>query len=161
MNASVFPEGATADAAGPDGPRDAAEGWLARSGLVVALAVLLTARALGLHEGQVLLPGMPWPLPVICTLRRMTGWACPGCGLTRSLIALAHGDARAAWRFNPAGYLLFALLLVQIPLGLLQEARRWAGRPLLRLLPLYRGAVAVLLSSLVGQWLVRLVAGGL
>jgi hypothetical protein len=35
------------------------------------------------------------------------------------------------------------------------------GRPLLRLLPLYRGAVAVLLSALVGQWLVRLVAGGL
>lgn len=38
--------------------------------------------------------------------------ACPMCGMTRSFVALAHGDAMAALRFHPAGPLLFAAMLV-------------------------------------------------
>jgi hypothetical protein len=136
-----------------------AELWLARVGLVTAVAVLVAARTLSLDKGHVTLPRVQWPLPVTCSLRRLTGLPCPGCGLTRSLVALAHGDANAAWQFNPAGALVLVLLVLQIPLALLQEARRWAGRPPLPLSPLARLGAVLLMSVLVGQWLVRLVAG--
>ncbi|MCW5776594.1 MAG: DUF2752 domain-containing protein [Phycisphaeraceae bacterium] len=39
--------------------------------------------------------------PITCTLRRATGIPCGTCGSTRAALALAHGDATAALRFNP------------------------------------------------------------
>jgi hypothetical protein len=35
-----------------------------------------------------------------CTFHKLTGWNCPGCGATRSLHALLHGDLPAALRDN-------------------------------------------------------------
>ena len=161
MNATAPLEPATAPrtAAGPHRPQDEAERWLARGGLAIAVGVLLAVRTLSLDEGRVTLPLVHWPLPTTCTLRRLTGLACPGCGLTRSLIALAHQDPAAAWQFNPAGCLLFILLVFHVPLALLQEVLFWSGRPPLRLLPLYRVLAVLLVTGLVGQWLVRLMAG--
>jgi hypothetical protein len=48
-----------------------------------------------------------------CALRQLTGWPCPGCGLTRAADHLAHGRALAALEANPMGAVagvLFALL---------------------------------------------------
>jgi Protein of unknown function (DUF2752) len=42
-----------------------------------------------------------------CTFHALTGLHCPGCGLTRCLHALLHGDVRQA-----AAYNVYALLLV-------------------------------------------------
>ena len=67
-------------------------------GLVAAGAA---ATALGLALFGVPLEGIE-----LCALRRFTGLACPGCGLTRAFTALARGDWAAAWSFHP-----FALLL--------------------------------------------------
>ena len=161
MNATAPLKPATAPrtAAGPVRPQDDAERWLARWGLAIAAGVLLAARTLSLDEGRVTLPLVHWPLPTTCTLRRLTGLACPGCGLTRSLIALAHQDPAAAWQFNPVGCLLFILLVFHVPLALLQEMLCWSGRPPLRLMPLYRVLAVLLVTGLVGQWLVRLMAG--
>jgi hypothetical protein len=39
--------------------------------------------------------------PSVCIIRRVTGHPCPGCGMTHALSALAHGDPRSAWRYNP------------------------------------------------------------
>ena len=36
-----------------------------------------------------------------CPVRALTGFQCPGCGTTRALHALLHGDVQAAFRFNP------------------------------------------------------------
>lgn len=46
-----------------------------------------------------------------CLFRSATGLCCPGCGLTRAVIALLHGDWVGAWRFNyllPVAALLMA-----------------------------------------------------
>lgn len=50
--------------------------------------------------------------PVLCPLRRWTGLLCPGCGLTRSLSSLLHGDVLGALVFHPGGLLVAAVLLV-------------------------------------------------
>ena len=36
-----------------------------------------------------------------CPLHRYTGLWCPGCGTTRALHQLLHGNFAAAFRFNP------------------------------------------------------------
>lgn len=36
-----------------------------------------------------------------CAFRTVTGWACPGCGLTRAAHALLHGDVARAFSLNP------------------------------------------------------------
>src|SRR5688572_23386522 len=46
----------------------------------------------------------------VCPLYSLTGFACPGCGLTRGFHALFHGDVLTALDFN-AMLPLFALLI--------------------------------------------------
>ena len=41
--------------------------------------------------------------PVVCGFRALFGVPCPGCGLTRCLSALLHGDVAGAFRVHPAG----------------------------------------------------------
>jgi len=49
-------------------------------------------------------------LGIPCIFRRISGIFCPGCGISRMFIALAHLDFAAAFGYNP---FLFCLL----PLG--------------------------------------------
>src|SRR5688500_16142062 len=46
----------------------------------------------------------------VCPLYSLTGFACPGCGLTRGFHALFHGDILTALDYN-ALLPLFALLI--------------------------------------------------
>jgi len=54
-------------------------------------------------------------LPNTCTWQNVTGMGCPGCGLTRCFVAMAHFDVARAWHHNPAGILAFGFLLFQFP----------------------------------------------
>ncbi|CAN5821481.1 hypothetical protein BH09MYX1_BH09MYX1_39560 [soil metagenome] len=45
-----------------------------------------------------------------CSFARMTHQPCPGCGTTRSGIALLHGDFHSAFHFNPLGPFVIACL---------------------------------------------------
>ena len=49
--------------------------------------------------------------PNVCIIRRVTGRPCPGCGMTRALSRLAHGDPRGAWRYNTRVTLAAPLLI--------------------------------------------------
>lgn len=54
-------------------------------------------------------------LPGFCLFKTLTGIPCPGCGITRSILALLGGDAASSFRLNPAGpvvVMFFAVLLV-------------------------------------------------
>ncbi len=70
-----------------------------------------------------LLPQNVVRLPV-CSFRALTGLPCPGCGLTRSMLATAHGDLSRAWTMHPIGILFFALLLAAATLAFLPRPAR-------------------------------------
>ncbi len=48
----------------------------------------------------------------LCAFKRLTGIACPSCGITRSVVALIHGNYGDAFFINPLGYLASLLLLL-------------------------------------------------
>jgi hypothetical protein len=54
-------------------------------------------------------------LPPLCVSRTYLGIKCPGCGLTRSFVYLAHGDVESSLRAHRLGWVLFALTLAQVP----------------------------------------------
>ncbi|MBT0565600.1 DUF2752 domain-containing protein [Williamsia sp. CHRR-6] len=63
--------------------------------------------------------------PIMCPVRLLTGLPCPGCGLTRSWIATAHGDLGAAFSYNAFGSLSMAFVAVLVMAsGALLLARR-------------------------------------
>lgn len=45
--------------------------------------------------------------PLFCPLRTLTGIPCPGCGLTRSFLAIAQGNFAEAISYNVLGPILF------------------------------------------------------
>lgn len=52
-------------------------------------------------------------LPATCAHLAAGGGPCPSCGLTRSLVAAAHGDFAASRHFHPAGMPVLAMLVGQ------------------------------------------------
>ena len=50
--------------------------------------------------------GNPFPE---CMFRAFTGWYCIGCGMTRALHALAHGDVLRAFSMTPLAMSLLAV----------------------------------------------------
>ncbi|ALN89755.1 DUF2752 domain-containing protein [Lysobacter gummosus] len=88
------------------------------------------------------------PLPG-CMFYHFTGLYCPGCGMTRALHALAHGDLAQMMAMNP----LLGLLIPALPLLVLQG--------LGYRLPLPRRALAILgngkawLGLLAAFWVLR------
>jgi len=69
-------------------------------------------------------------LPTVCPFNHMTGLPCPGCGLTRAFVSMAHGHLVDAVRWHALSPIMFAL-----GLGLVFEygARVFAGKSLLRI----------------------------
>ena len=39
-----------------------------------------------------------------CPVRSAIGIPCPGCGMTRSCLALAQGEFVSAWKFHPFSF---------------------------------------------------------
>jgi len=54
------------------------------------------------------------PLPEICTFHNLTGLPCPGCGLTRSLVAGVHGQWKVSFEYHRLGLVTLFYLLLQI-----------------------------------------------
>ena len=92
--------------------------------LVLCVGVLVVAWLMAPTEGMLSLFGVE--VPVLCTIRRSFGVDCPGCGLTRSFVYLAHGDAAGGLRMNWLGPPLFFYTAAQIPYRAL---RLWRIRP--------------------------------
>lgn len=88
-----------------------------RNILVICTVVVVIAVTLQTRSDQRVefawLPGVP--MPQTCASRIIFDVDCPGCGLTRSFIALAAGDFSNAFQQNRTGWLLAVALLIQFP----------------------------------------------
>lgn len=140
----------------PDAPVTADARWnhwtlLTLSAVVLAASLLLECT----EEGQVRVPLAGVEVPGLCWWRRWTGLDCPGCGLTRCFVSLAHGHPAAAMGYHPLGVVLFVLVVAQLPYRGIQLARLARGRaPWSH--PLLKGGLWLLFAALVVQWLLSL-----
>jgi hypothetical protein len=106
----------------PSGPKPQPNN-VARKGLALAAAV---AGPLGLLALYWLPPTENSWYPR-CLLHTLTGLHCPGCGATRALHALLHGDVAQAAAYN----LLFLLALPPLLVwGTQFWLSLWTGRPM-------------------------------
>src|SRR5258706_4453587 len=100
----------------------------ARSAIIIsALGAFLAAGAVILYRFN---PATVHFYPS-CVFHALTGLQCPGCGTTRALHHLLHGDVAGAFRLN-------AMLFVAVPFGALASVSRrgpppppprWGRRP--------------------------------
>jgi uncharacterized protein DUF2752 len=115
------------------------------TGLVIGA---MAAAHLGLMHFE--LPG--WPCPVRHTL----GIPCPGCGLSRAIAALLHGDWRAALARHAFAPIILAALVLLVGMALLPESVRRRGIAGVARIERHTGLTALLLVALMVYWLVRL-----
>ena len=119
--------------------------------VIIVLSFVLIVRSDD-HAAFALLPN--WPIPSTCPSQTIFGVDCPGCGLTRSFIFLAHGDWHSAFVRNRVGWLLALAVIVQIPYRLFALLGR-DRQPLGRRIPQVFGYV--LIAALIGNWVLHLV----
>jgi hypothetical protein len=122
--------------------------------LVVAFFVVMLSFLLQVGDGgRVAYRDLPqYPLPPMCGSNAWFGVKCPGCGLTRSFIHLAHGNWAASYRCHRLGWLMAAAILLQFPYRILSIRRN--RRPLLgTVFPQVFGYF--LIAVLIGNWLVE------
>ena len=91
-------------------------------------------------------------LPGVCMSRQLFNVSCPGCGLTRSFVAFAHGDFRhslSSHRLGPLLYVYFVFLLALHAYGLYAR-----NRILPRILVMtHHWAGLVMVALLIGNWI--------
>ena len=78
-----------------------ADTWVSRIFLAGVMAVGAVTALGGISPSEVQL--------VPCLFHELTGWCCPGCGMTRSCTALAQGSFMESWEYHPLGFMLVGL----------------------------------------------------
>lgn len=117
---------------------------------VVVLALLLEVRT----DGRVALFFLPQlPLPETCSSRAWFGFECPGCGLTRSLVHLAHGRWAESLHLHRLGWLMALAVGLQFPYRI-AGLRSPHGSPLGTSLP--RTFAWTLIAVLIVNWIIGL-----
>ncbi len=94
-------------------------------------------------------------IPHRCLFQYFLHIPCPGCGVTHALLGVLRLDFTAAWRANPAGLAVAALLAWQIlarPMALVFE--RHAGV----VSQVSRHGSRMAMAGLAGVWILRLVS---
>jgi hypothetical protein len=113
----------------PDDTRRRARLPLAILAGVYALSCLLPMPGV---DGRIL------HLPSICPFNALTGLPCPGCGLTRAFVCIAHGHLLEAVHWHPLAPVVFMAGIV----ALVDNAARWStGRSLFPDAPRWRSRV--------------------
>jgi hypothetical protein len=100
-----------------------------------ASELTLLAGFLGVLTASVLLgPGVDGvrflgvEIPSFCLFHQLTGWRCPGCGLTRSFVYLGHGHPIAAFWMHPLGPVLYLVVIQQAVVRSWQTVRALGAR---------------------------------
>ena len=118
-----------------------------RRGLALAAAVAVPAGLAVLYR----IPPTEGSFYPHCAFHSLTGLHCPGCGATRCLYALLHGNLAQAAAYN-------ALFLALLPLLLTWVGWMWGCALLGRPLPVLRippWVFRALLLLMIAFWIVR------
>ncbi len=122
-----------------------------RAGGALALGILFIPFALFARANDGFTEGGAIP----CIWRSLTGYPCPGCGLTRAFASLTEFDIAQSIRFNPEA-LIFSLLAVTALLApqLILALKMKVASRLTRASD--RGMLLASLLFFIGLWLVNI-----
>jgi hypothetical protein len=97
-------------------------------------------------------------LPSACPSQRYLDFECPGCGLTRSFVAIAHGEWEFSFAYHRVGILLYIFFALRVPVhAWLLSRPHAAGRP--ALVKAYNGSAWCMITLLLLNWGVGLYTG--
>lgn len=116
--------------------------------LATAASVEPDARGYGTHTQLGLPP---------CGFLLLTGFPCPGCGLTTAFAYGIRGHWVLAARANPLGLVLFLVVGACVPLGVIAALRGWSVDAVIERWALDRWALALAGCAIV-VWVMRLAA---
>lgn len=126
---------------------------------MLAISLLIIGASFLLRNddtGHVNIPGLNATLPPVCPSRALLNVECAGCGLTRSFVALAHGDLAGSLRYHRLGWLLALAVVAQIPYRLLALHELRANKIVARSWPLW--IAGLLVAALLVNWLLKMSA---
>lgn len=91
----------------------------------------------------------------LCSVKLFTGIDCPGCGLTRSIAFLTHGQIRKSIDYHPLG-IIIALWIVYMLIRTVITSI--VGKPMRPLVSqrVRDMLLIIFVVALFGQWLVKL-----
>lgn len=118
-------------------------------------ACRLLAALLAAHFGLMLLGFTGWTCPAQLALDH----PCPGCGLSRSVVAIGRGHFSEALSFHAFGPLAGAAILVLVVSGFLPRAARESLTRFVERFETVTGFSHIMLLLFLAYWLVRMVAG--
>ena len=90
--------------------------------MAATAAVVVAVVALGVWLLRTFDPSATGSLFPSCVFHDLTGWYCPGCGITRALHALVHFDLARALAMN-------AFLVLSLPLLAAMTIQGFTQRP--------------------------------
>jgi hypothetical protein len=83
-----------------------------RQALVLMTALLISPAFLNFDEQPGKGVGLcGFRLPPLCMTQELVGVDCPGCGLTRAFVLIAHGRLRKSLEYHRLGIMLYAYFL--------------------------------------------------
>ncbi len=95
--------------------------------------------------------------PNICIFRATTGLPCPGCGLTRSIVAAAHGQLAVSFSHHRLGLLTLIYVFLQFVFNLCYLSISKWREPLSRYIKLLHKGIIFLAVLFFLNWLLTLI----
>ena len=80
--------------------------------LITAFFVLMLVVTVTFEPSDANLSVFGYELPSTCLWRGLTGWRCPGCGLTRAFTFMGHLQPMEAFRVHVLGPPMYVLAVV-------------------------------------------------
>ena len=85
-----------------------------------------------------------------CSIRRITGHLCPGCGFQRALHAVLHGHIVEAWHYN--AFVFFAVPVAVFYLVAEAGRRHW---PRFYARAVHPAIIAAIFTAILAWWVYR------